>query len=272
MRPSGERRPLSFLAAASWTIGANLALVVAVQLTEAARPGARADLVNVTACYVLTYSLILFTMLRVYEPETRVREVLAVRRCSFFGAALAVVSGASIYPALSWVDDWMSKRFPTPDEERELIDRLMEAGSRGQRAVIVITFVLIMPLVQELFFRGVLYGGLRRGRVSSLAIVGTAVFFAAANLDPRAFPMLIVLGLLLTWLRSRSGSVIPSTLAHVAFWAVPLAPLVIGRQEVEIYPRTWIIGGAVGALVAALLAGAIFTRDERALTARIEDG
>src|SRR5207302_65468 len=109
-------------------------------------------------------------------------------------------------------------------------------------------------------------GGLRRGRVSSLAIVGTAIFFAASNLDPRSFPMLIVLGLLLTWLRSRSGSVIPATLAHVAFWAVPLAPLLFGRQEIEVYPRSWIIGGAVGGLLTALLAGAIFTRDERALT------
>src|SRR5438552_3821490 len=144
MRPPGERRPLSFLAAAGWTIGANVALIVAVQLTEAARPGARTDLVNFTACYVLTYSLILFTMLRVYEPETRVREVLAVRPCSFFGAALSVVSGASVYPALSWIDDWMTKRFPTPDEERQVIDQLMEAGTRGRRAVIVLTFVLIL--------------------------------------------------------------------------------------------------------------------------------
>ena len=269
--PVGERRPLSFIAAAGWTVGLQLLLMIAVQLTDAARPGARADLVSLTACYALSYSLVLFAMLRLYEPTTPVRSVLAVRGCSIPGAILAAISGAGIYPALSAVDELIAKRHPTPAEDLELLDRMMQTNTAAQRIVIVVSLGIIIPLCHELFFRGILYGGLRRGRAASLAIFGTTVFFATSNLDLRALPTMLALGLLLSLLRSRSGSIVPAALAHVAYWLVPLVPVLFKHDDVT-FPRSWVIGGAAIGVLAALGASAIFSRDERALVARIAEG
>src|SRR5262245_46139368 len=119
--PPGERRPLSFLAAAAWTIGAVFAVRVAIEITEAVRPGARGDLINVAACFVLTYSIVIFVMLRVYEPETPVRRVLAMRRCSIPGTFFAIVAGVSIHPAFERIEELLERRFPTPQEDQELL-------------------------------------------------------------------------------------------------------------------------------------------------------
>src|SRR5258706_13398376 len=206
--PPQERRPLSFLAAAGWTIGAVVALALGVQVTDSARPGARADIVSVTACYVLTYSLVIFAMLRAYERETPVRRVLAMRACSMPPTFFAIGAGAAMYPAFARVDDYMAHRFPTPSDEQELLERLMRTETVSSRIVLVVATMIVIPLCQEVFFGGVLYGGLRRGRVSSIAIGGTAVFFATSIGDARALPTLLPLALFLIWIRSRSGSLI----------------------------------------------------------------
>ena len=98
---AGGRRPISFLAGAGWAISATLLLDVAVAVTELARPGALQDLVSLTGCHVLTYSLVAFLMLRIYEPDADIRQVLAVRPAPALAFPLCVAIGAGVYPILS---------------------------------------------------------------------------------------------------------------------------------------------------------------------------
>jgi len=65
----------------------------------------------------------------------------------------------------------------------------------------------------------------------------------------------LTFGLLLTWLRAESGSVVVSAIAHAAFFAVPTARLLAGQDPVadDLYPPTWMAGGAAAAIVAAAL-------------------
>src|SRR6476660_6982223 len=117
------RRPISFLVGAGWAISATLLLDVAVALTEYARPGALQDLVSLTACHLLTYSIVGFVMLRLYEPDTELRQVLAVRPAPILAFPLAAVIGAGVYPVLSMLDEIATKRFPPSPEEQELIGK-----------------------------------------------------------------------------------------------------------------------------------------------------
>ena len=266
------RRPISFVAAAGWAIGATLFLDVAVAFTEFARPGALQDLVSLTGCHVLTYSLVAFVMLRMYEPDTGVLRVFAIRRAPVLAFPLAAIVGAGIYPALTVVDGIAAKRFPPTPEETELIGNLMTATTTGKRVALVMALVFLMPAAEELFFRGLLFGGLRRSR-EGMAILGTAIYFAAARGGIRAFGSMIVLGLVLAWLRSRAGSTLVSLTAHVAFFAVPVIPMVMGRDPMadEIYPRSWVIGGLVIATAAGLLAELMSRSNKTMIACRIED-
>ncbi|HJZ46100.1 MAG TPA: type II CAAX endopeptidase family protein [Roseiflexaceae bacterium] len=73
---------------------------------------------------------------------------------------------------------------------------------------------VMAPIVEELFFRGMLYPLLRRRLPVWLAVVANAVIFAALHFIPILLPILFVMGLLLSFVRARTNSVVPCILIH----------------------------------------------------------
>lgn len=280
--PSSERpskAAITFLAAAGWTIGATFLQQIAVTATEALRPGAIADLVNQTVCRILTYSILSFVMLRIYAPEGSIRDTFGIRRVALVALPLAALLGAGLAPALSTLDTIVSKRFPLDQSEIEIINKLMETRTPAQRAGIALSSVVAFPLVHELFFRGLLFGGLRRARTADglplgsaeRVIVATSVYFAASQGDPRSLPLFLALGIVTGWLRALSGSILPAFVAHAAFFAVPVVPILRGGEGDDIYPRTWIIGGVTLSVAAAIACWLTLRHDPRSEEARADD-
>ena len=72
----------------------------------------------------------------------------------------------------------------------------------------------LAPLVEELVFRGLLYGWLSRwGTV--VAWIVSSLAFAAAHLEPAHVILVLPLGLWFGWLRRRTDSLWPSLVAHM---------------------------------------------------------
>jgi len=269
--PGGARRPISVAAAAGWTIGAILVVPIFLGLAEEARPGAQADLVTFTGCYVVTYLLILFAMLRVYEPETSIREVVGLRSVSPVAPVLAAIAGAGCYPTLSLLEGLVARRLEAPSEdEQEIVAKLFSAHGVGSRGFLFVAMALLVPLTQEAFFRGALYGGLKRGRGRVEALLAAAA--CSVFPDLRTLATTLVIGLLLAWLRAESGSVAPSFAANAAFSAVPIVRYFQTSTFEDRYPRPWTIGGAAAAIVALAALFAIFRKDPRAVAGRAADG
>jgi membrane protease YdiL (CAAX protease family) len=274
-----DKPKISFLAAAGWTIGATFVQQIAVTATEAARPGAIADLVNQAACRVLTYSVAAFVLLRVYAPEGSLRKSFALRPTALAALPLALLLGAGLAPALATMDTLVARRFPLGAEELEIVTKLTETRTMAQRAALLVSAVVAFPLVEEVFFRGLLFGGLRRATTLDGARVGTAervivatsVYFAASSGDPRSIPLMLTLGMVLGWLRAQSGSVWPGLAAHAAFFAVPVFPVLRGGPPEDVYSRAWIAGGLVLAAASAVGAHMVLRRDPLAEAARTED-
>ncbi|MEO8956145.1 MAG: CPBP family glutamic-type intramembrane protease [Ktedonobacteraceae bacterium] len=74
--------------------------------------------------------------------------------------------------------------------------------------------VFVAPFCEEIFFRGFVFTGLRRGMPLYLAVILSALLFAAAHGDPASFPVLLVIGLLLAILRWQTKSLWPGILLH----------------------------------------------------------
>jgi CAAX protease family protein len=137
------------------------------------------------------------------DPGVRLREALSrlgarrFHRSAWGWAALAMVSYivlTAIYSALV-----------TPPEQ----DVPESVG-------FLLIGVLIAPVAEEAFFRGMLFGGLRRqlSMVPAAAISGVvfgAVHFASG---PAAIPPLAILGFVLCLLYERTGSLLPGLGAH----------------------------------------------------------
>lgn len=254
---------MSPLAAAMWTVALTMTGLVAVSVTESVRPGAQTDIVNLAACEVLATSVVIFAMVRWHAPQGSIRATLGLRGFGpggFAHAPLSIAVGAGLAPVLSAVDDWVVHRWPMQDDAA--VEGLQKLLSSSSRVGIVVSALVVIPLTRELFFRGVLYEGMRRTVGGRSAILGTAVFFACSTLEPQQVPTALVLGLALAWLRESASTVVAPVLAQLAYGAVEGIPLLRGRPlDADVtYPVTWIAGGA-GLALAALALSAALGRD-----------
>jgi hypothetical protein len=246
---------MSAVAAALWSCALVFLVEVCVGITEAARPGAATDAVNRAACEMLATSIAVFLVVRVHARDVSLRQTLGVRPIAPLHVMLSVAAGAGLHPLLVTVEDWVLRRFPYSDAEREAMkhyDRLFDLPTHGARIALVLYLFVIMPLAKEVFFRGALYGTMKRVLAPHTVLLATSVYFACAYLDPRLFPAMFVLGLAMGHLRERSGTMLAPAIAQLAYWAVEGVPILRGRDpNADLsYPPRWIFGGAVIALLA----------------------
>jgi hypothetical protein len=209
--PEPQERPLSFLAAAFWTLLVALLLGVMISIIDAARPGAFVDVVTVATCKLLAYSVVLFALLRVHEPESSIRHVLALRRPPAALVFLGVLVGSGLSPAAMWLDGVFSKRFPPSQAELEAYERIFDAPTPGKKIALLLALVVVMPVCDELFFRGALFTPLKRGRRAESVVLATAAYDTLlGGASAREIASILVTALAISWMRAVSGSVFPS--------------------------------------------------------------
>ncbi len=246
-------------------------LGVMIAIIDAVHPGALIDVVTVATCKLLAYSVVLFALLRVHEPESSIRKVLALRRPPTIVVLLAAVVGAGISPAAMWLDGLFAKRFPPTAQESEAFERIFTTPTIGKKVALILAVMVVMPICDELFFRGALFTPLKKGRRAETVILATAAYDTLlAGAPARELLSMLATALAIAWIRSVSGSVFPSIAARIAFFGVQVLPLVLlGSDHI---PGGIAAGGL--ALAVASLAGiaVIGKRSARVLDARLQDG
>jgi len=105
----------------------------------------------------------------------------------------------------------VSQLGPQPEGVREVTQ-----GLQGVQALLTLAVLgLLAPIAEELVFRGLLYGWLA-GRWSNLvAFILSSLAFAAAHTEPLHVLMVLPLGFWFGWLRWRTGSLVPTIVAHI---------------------------------------------------------
>ena len=90
-------------------------------------------------------------------------------------------------------------------------------------ALLLIAAAVIAPFVEELFFRGFLFGVYRRKQPVWLAYVVSSVLFTILHLEPNRMNVsqmaalsvgIFLLALILTWVYDHTGSLYPGMIAH----------------------------------------------------------
>jgi membrane protease YdiL (CAAX protease family) len=105
----------------------------------------------------------------------------------------------------TWVDT-LHPFLPRPIFARGLLPGSLPDGPR------MVTLLLLAPISEELFFRGVLLKGLREHYPDWLAVAASALVFTAAHGSLAAGPM--VLGLVNGFIVVRTGSIVPGIVFH----------------------------------------------------------
>ncbi len=105
--------------------------------------------------------------------------------------------------------------------EGELINHQLQLFADAPRALPTALLALlalgaVVPLAEELLFRGLLFGALE-SRVSPPMTVGiTAMIFGIYHGQPGPVAACTVMGLILGWIRLRTGSIWPTVTIHAA--------------------------------------------------------
>ena len=134
--------------------------------------------------------------------------------------------------------------------------------------MLLLSLAVIPAVLEEFFFRGYLFNGLRRRFPGRLIIVVTAVLFglfhvlSPSALMPERFLPSTLLGLVLGWVCYRTGSVLPGMLLHACHNGLLL--LMVRYQETlqlrgwdlensAHIPLNWMLGLGAVAFLAALV-------------------
>jgi len=83
--------------------------------------------------------------------------------------------------------------------------------------LIIITSLITMlgPIIEEIFFRGFLYGALRKRMSIFYSILISALFFSLLHTNLLGFVPILTLGMMLAYVREKTGSLVPSMAIHI---------------------------------------------------------
>jgi membrane protease YdiL (CAAX protease family) len=270
MRFDGPVRPFSFLAGAAWTLASAVFVSGLISLIDSVHPGAFVDVVTVATCKVLACSLVLFALLRVYQPDASIRRVLALRPASPLTHACAALFGLGCAPFAMWLDGTLARRFPPPAVETEALERIFATPTIGRKIALFVSLVVVIPVCDELFFRGALFTSLKRAHRVHAVVLAAAVYDTLlVGANAHDVVSMLAMSLALGWIRALSGSVVASLFARVAFFAVQVVPLLL--MQTEPTAARFVAGGMLLALVSMGALIVVSRRSSRAKEARSLD-
>ncbi len=108
---------------------------------------------------------------------------------------------------------------------------VLRGASRGPGLIgFVLITVVLVPLAEELVFRGILYPAIKCAGFPRLALWGTAALFAAIHFNLAIFPPLLLLALVLTWLYEKTDNLLATIAAHSLFNAANLGLFFLSEE------------------------------------------
>ncbi len=155
-------------------------------------------------------------------------EVLGLRLRSHDGrVAAGLIAFLACIPcilALSWLSTTLLNHFLGEEIDlRQEIVKAFEVSPLHFRVEIAIAVVLVAPIIEEVIFRGLLYGLLRRHVRPLLAMIAVGLLFGSVHDSPASFLPISLFGFLLCYLYEKTGRLSVPIIAHLIFNGIALA-------------------------------------------------
>ena len=106
-----------------------------------------------------------------------------------------------------------------PDEAFDSVPLIVLVG---------ILSLALAPVMEEMFFRGFLFGGLRGRWGVFFAALSTGFLFSLAHVDPLVYIPFTAVGMIFAWGYVYSGSILASMIAHLLFNSISFGLAVSG--------------------------------------------
>lgn len=117
------------------------------------------------------------------------------------------------------------KVFGVEPEPQVTVAFVKQQPMSWQIAVLGFLALVLVPIGEEMFFRGVLYTTIKQRGYPRMAFWGTAALFAVIHFNLAGLLPLFFLAVVFTWLYERTGNLLAPITAHFAFNAINFVAL-----------------------------------------------
>lgn len=124
-------------------------------------------------------------------------------------------------------NDWMQRVAPGA-REQELVRVFVETDDMLLRALIVLAAAVVAPVVEEIIFRGFVYGVLKRYTDAPFAALLSGLFFAIIHMHAGSLLPLWVLALVFCAAYEITGCLLAPMILHAVFNATSLLGMMLG--------------------------------------------
>jgi membrane protease YdiL (CAAX protease family) len=153
-------------------------------------------------------------------------------RAVFYG-----LIAACLFLPLGWSLQWLCAqtmmRFHLHPEEQEVVQTLRTSSAWMNQASLGVVAIVLAPVVEETFFRGILYPALKQTGFPRLALWASAILFALMHFNVVTFVPLLLLAVLLALLYEHTGNLLTPVAAHSMFNSVNFAVLYLTEMRVH---------------------------------------
>ena len=151
--------------------------------------------------------------LRLDHARRRLGQGLVASAAAVLGNALG--QNLTVFLLALSIGQAAATKYVNGEQQRSAIYRLLPTLHAGLDITLLALIVgVIVPIGEEIFFRGLALGALRRALNRHVAIAVSALFFAAAHLQVVELLPILILGLVLGYLYDLTGSLVPGMIGH----------------------------------------------------------
>jgi len=131
----------------------------------------------------------------------------------------------------AWVrTEWLEPVFGQMKEQQE-VDSMKNTSDLGLKIGLIMSACIVAPIVEELVFRGYIYGVLKKFSSSLFAMIVAGALFAAVHLNLPALLPLWILAIVLTMSYELSGSLWVPIGIHAGFNTISIVFMLNGVGE-----------------------------------------
>ena len=236
----------AFVLVVQWFLLSLLAMLLALPLMVLAYflEGAPVWEENVKSfAMLLTYVLALYWIIKMSKNKIKEKDGQILKWHFVKVPAKLLVIAAIITVALTVLTDPLTELIPMPESVEKIFKEMVQANVFS-----FLTLVVAAPVLEELFFRGIILDGFLKNYAPRKAIIWSAVIFGAAHMNPWQFVGAGLAGLLIGWVYYKTGSLIPGMLMHFVNNLISYVVTLSTNKDNfhELFTNQWIYFGIIG--------------------------
>lgn len=205
---------------------------------------------------VIVMSLIVWFVVK--KAKLRVKDIIPLRKFNYFILLPITIIAVGEIILGSELDNILKIFMSKPEWYKEFIE-----GLHSSFVGFIILTIVMAPILEEIFFRGIIVRGFAENYSNAKAIVVSALLFGLIHMNPWQAIGAFGGGLVLAWLYIETGSLIPCIYAHAFYNGFP--EILLRYADINIpgfssalpegvYLQPWWFDSAgVGLLIAGLL-------------------